>query len=332
MRLLKRIFKTLFKVGLIGFITLVCFEICYRYNVIDFYKTEILALNSKKDLEKKNVDILVFGDSFSATSKAINYVDRLRNANSKQTILNFSIPGTGIKQVNTFAASKIKTYKPKIIIYQIYVGNDLLDVEKFKAFNNISFPKYAFWQLSNTFLSLAYLNHKANVFKSKVNYRHKAIVDSVFNKESYNRRSKDNININSNYIEETTHLNGVFKAKYTKWLKQIKQFLNEVPKDTEVYFLWIPHCSQVNTYYLNNFKSMNAIFNDEYKHLNIEYSFLNKAREDLKSINNLHHLNLLRYFKTSDTLNKRLYYANDPHLNIYGNYILFKCLNDFTKY
>ena len=315
------------KVTIISFVTLLLFELCYRNSVIDFYETEIFALNSREDLQETSVDLMIFGDSFSATSKEINYVDRLRDVYPEKTILNYSIPGTGIRQVNVFAKQKIVKHNPKAILYQIYVGNDLLDVEKFINFNNISFSKYSFWQASNIFLSLPYLNHKASILKPKVNYRHKTLAINNFSINYYNKRSKHNLLINPNYLEETVRLNGRFKVKYEKWLEEIKSFLISIPEDTEVSFVWIPHCTQVNDYYLDNFKSLKAQFKNPKKHLDLNYAYFNRALKDMKSFKNLKLINTLSAFKKEDKVGKRMFFANDPHLNKLGNDVLANYLN-----
>jgi len=305
MKLLKRILNFMLKVGIISLITLMIFELCYRNNVVDFYKAEILALNSKKDLQKKSVDLM-----------------------ANKTILNFSIPGTGIKQLNVFAKQKVYKYKPKTILYQIYVGNDLLDVEKFKDYNNVSMPKYLFWQFSNLFLSLPYLNHKANILKPRVNYIEKTLTLNYFTIDYYNKRSKHNILINPNYLEQTVNLNGRFEVKYNKWLEEIKSFLNMVPENTEVYFVWIPHCSQVNDYYIDNFKQLNAIFKNKEDYLSLNYTFFKNAKADLKSYKKLKHINILPVLRANDKMsNKKAFYDNDPHLNKFGNDVLANYLN-----
>lgn len=332
MSILTRILILLLKLLVICFISLLFFEICYRNSVIDFYKTETLGLNSTEDLKEAQADLLVFGDSFSATSKTINYVDRLREANPEKTILNFSIPGTGIRQLNTLAKGKIKKYQPKAILYQIYVGNDLLDVEKFKTRNNVSFLKYSFWQASNTFLSLSYLNHKANVLRPKVTYRHKTLTIADFSPDYYNKRSQHDVLVNSNYLEETVSISARFKVKYEKWLREIKTLLDNIPKETKVYFVWIPHCAQVNDYYLNNFKVLNAEFKNAKQYQELNYPFLNNAEQDLKSYHNVKHINTLPVFRGEDELNRRIFFANDPHLNKFGNDVLANYLNsDYFK-
>jgi hypothetical protein len=322
MRFFKRLFRVILQTGLIGLVTLMLFEISYRLYLIDFYKSEHLALNSKKDLEKKQSDILIFGDSFSATSKEINYVDRLRESYPNKTILNFSIPGTGIRQLNVFAGKKIKQYKPKHIIYQIYAGNDLLDVKKFEDFKKVSVLKYAFWQVSDVFLGLSYINHKSTVFKPKINYRHRTLKLEDFSVKDYNKRSKDYIEINPRYIEQNSALEDQFINKYNTWLEEIKSLIDVIPNGTKISFVWIPHCSQVNTYYLNNFERLGASFNNKEKHLEVNYKFYLKAVKDLSYLKTLHHVNALEVFKQTDNDTQRLFFPNDPHLNKKGNSIL----------
>ena len=121
MKFLPKIKKFFVNTIIIGLLSLLLFEVLYRNSVIDFYKAETSHLNTESDLAKPSVDFLVFGDSFSATAASINYVDKLRENNPNVSIVNVSVPGIGIRQVNTFAKAKIKKHQPKAIVYQIYV-------------------------------------------------------------------------------------------------------------------------------------------------------------------------------------------------------------------
>ena len=109
MSYIKKFAKGFVQLVIISCITFLLFEVAYRYGVIDFYKAEIKVLNPNNSIESTSVDYLVFGDSFSTPTG--NYVDRLRSKHTEKSFLNLSIPGTGIKQVNTFAKKKINKSK-----------------------------------------------------------------------------------------------------------------------------------------------------------------------------------------------------------------------------
>lgn len=303
-------------------ISFLLFEVLYRYSVIDFYKAETSHLNSEADLASTSVDFLVFGDSFSATAKEINYIDKLRDNNPEATFVNVSVPGIGIRQVNTFASSKIKQHNPKAIMYQIYVGNDLIDVDHLWSWEKFSITRNLYWAVSDYFLSLSYLNHKLSVFSPRVNSRSFTMATDEFRPEYYDQRTKRFLNFDASYLNKTLMLQEPFTARYEAWLEEMHRFLETVPNDVPVYLVWIPHCSQINSYYKNNLNRLGARFEDEIAIQESNYPFIAKATKDLLVYKNVVQVNPLAVFQVNDTDNNRLYFANDPHINNNGNVVL----------
>jgi hypothetical protein len=322
MKLLPKIKKILLNAFIIFVLSLLLFEVLYRYSVIDFYKTETAHLNSEADLATTSVDFLVFGDSFSATAKEINYIDKLREYNPEKRFVNVSVPGIGIRQVNTFASSKIKKHHPKAIIYQIYVGNDLTDVNHLWSWEKFSLMRNIYWGISDYFLSLSYLNHKLSVFSSRVNSRSYTMATDIFKEEYYDQRTKRFLNFDAAYFNNTLMLQAPFASRYEAWLEEMQTFLETIPETTPVYLVWIPHCSQVNSYYSGNLKSIGATFDDEIDIQQANYPFFAKATQDLQQYKNVKQLNPLPVFQVNDTNDNRLYFANDPHINNSGNVVL----------
>lgn len=298
------------------------FEMLYRNSIIDFYKAETSHLNSEADLANTSVDFLVFGDSFSATAKEINYIDKLRANNPAKSFVNVSVPGIGIRQVNTFASSKIKKHNPKAIIYQVYVGNDLTDVDHLWSWEKFSLVRNIYWGISDYFLSLSYLNHKASIFSSHVTSRTTTMATDVFRTDYYDQRSIRFLNFDTSYFNNTLMLKTPFASRYDAWLAEMKTFIETIPKDIPVYVVWIPHCSQVNSYYMNNLKTLGATFEDEVAIQQGNYPFFAEATKDLKAYINVTQVNPLSVFQVNDTTDYRLYFANDPHINDNGNVVL----------
>jgi hypothetical protein len=307
---------------IVFFITLFVFELCYRYAVIDFYASEKNGLNKPEDLKKDSINVLVFGDSFSATAPEINYLDKIRNQNKKLSLLNLSIPGTGIRQVNTFAKQQIEKYKPKVIIYQVYVGNDLLDVNHLFDFERASILRNIYWEFSDYFLGLSYLNHKATVFKPSINSRHVTMPMKDFSTQFYNSKSKLLFGVDPFYVDKAVSVKDNFSQRYTKWVAEMGNFLNVIPKETKVYLVWIPHCAQVNNFYLQNMEKLGAKFENKDIFKLDNYSFYSNATQDLFPFKNVKQINVLPELKLKDTDNFRTYFANDPHINNNGNIVL----------
>lgn len=332
MKFLAKIKKLLFQIVLIGLISLLLFEVLYRNGVIDFYKSELKALNTEETLSKKTVDFLVFGDSFSATAKEINYIDKLRNAYPDKSFVNASIPGIGIRQVNTFAGHRIKQYEPKAIIYQIYVGNDLIDVDHLWSTEKFSLTRNLYWEASDYFLGLSYLNHKASVFRSRVNSRSYTMATDEFSVAYYDQRTKRFLNFDRSYLTKILQLKTPFLERYNEWLNQMHVFLKSVPEEVPVYLVWIPHCSQVSEYYQNNLQHLGAVFNATSTIQQTAYPFFTEAKKDLKMYTNVTFLNPLSAFQQHDNSENRLYFANDPHTNDYGNIVLSNFLQSAISF
>ncbi|WP_298508334.1 hypothetical protein [uncultured Kordia sp.] len=322
MKFLPKIKKFLINFTIIMVLSFLLFEVLYRYSVIDFYKAETSHLNSEADLANTSVDFLVFGDSFSATAKEINYIDKLRANNPNTSFVNVSVPGIGIRQVNTFASSKIKKHNPKAIMYQIYVGNDLTDVDHLWSWEKFSITRNLYWAVSDCFLSLSYLNHKASMFSPRVNSRTYTMATDVFSEEYYDQRTKRFLNFDAGYFNNTLMLKDPFASRYDAWLAEMHHFLETIPKDIPVYLVWIPHCSQVNSYYMSNLNRLGATFEDEVAIQQSEYPFFAKATKDLNAYTNVIQVNPLSVFQVNDTFDHRLYFANDPHINDQGNVVL----------
>ncbi|MBC8757570.1 hypothetical protein H2O64_23080 [Kordia sp. YSTF-M3] len=307
---------------IIVLVTFVLFEILYRNSVIDFYKAETSHLNNVADLEKPSVDYLVFGDSFSATAADMNYIDKLKRNNPNKSFVNVSVPGIGIRQVNTFAKAKIKKHQPKAIIYQVYVGNDLTDVNHLWSWEKFSIARNLYWEASDYFLSLSYLNHKATVFSPRVNSRTHTMATDIFSIDYYDQRTKRFLSFDRSFFNNTLMLKVPFKERYDAWLEYMKTFLETVSKDIPVYIVWIPHCSQVNDFYANNLNQLGANFEDKMTIQQTDYPFFAQAKKDLKAFTNVTQLNPLETFQANDNASHRLYFSNDPHINTNGNVVL----------
>lgn len=326
---IKRIFKKVIQITIILFVTATLFELVYRWYLIDFYKNSFCYLNNEKDLKAEKVDYLFFGDSFSAAKDS--YVDFIKKDFSKSKVVNFSVSGIGIKQVNLYAKRKIEKYNPDIIIYQVYVGNDLIDIQNLSNWSRLSFMRNGYWFTSDYYLSLRYLNQNLSFFRTK-NFNTDLHLDHSFSIESYNMREKMLFVADASYLEKTINIEADFKMRYDKWKKELTAFLQSISQDKKVFIVFIPHCSQLNPFYYNNMKQIGAHFNSFNAISELNYPFFDKAQKDFNNYPNVTFLNPLAYLRARDHTNYRLFYENDPHFNLNGHYELAQFLSkEITK-
>ena len=293
-------------------------EICYRYQVIDFYKHRTNALNTEK-LNNANPTTLIFGDSF--TGHQNSYVKTIRAEFPNHNFINTGISGTGIRQQNLIVQNRIKEYKPQRVIYQFYVGNDFTDILHPVNFKVNSFARNAYWFISDQFIFLQYANSWLAPFKSKTN-NSANLKSNSFSPLSYNERVKKYFKADPYHLENTVNLEKNQLEIYKKWKIYFEIFLENIPNNIEVHFLIIPHCAQVSETYQDNISLIGASIKSPIQDVN--YPLIKKIKKDFP---NLIILNPLSYFQKADSEGKFLYFPNDPHLTkegqiILGNYIV----------
>ncbi len=307
MKTLGTILKKFFKVVIyFTFLVTSCFcllEVVYRYQLIDFYKAELEALNPNLNDDYPNGNVLVFGDSFSGFS--IGYVEQLRKEYPNTNFINCAISGTGIKQHELFIEQRIKEFKPRKVLYQFYVGNDLLDITRDIKIEHTGFLKASYYFISEHLLILKHLNYKLAGLKSKPK-KAKGSIEFL----TYNSRVKKQFIANPKYLDETINNKGSQAQKLNSWIKSFNQLDFSSTKGVNI--LVLPHCAQVNSKYSDKMKGLGAVLGNYI--VQIEYPLIERMKGGLKGATIL---NPLSYLQEKEK-EQNLYFFNDPHLNENG--------------
>lgn len=326
--LLKQLLSSLIqKLGYLltlGTIVICLLEVCYRYQVVDFYKGWLEGLNQSQ-LNSSKPTILVFGDSFTGHFKS--YVKSLREEFPEQNIINTAISGTGIRQHNLIVKNRIEAYPPQHVIYQFYVGNDFTDIKHPINFKTNSIARNTYWFLANHLISIPYLNSRLALF-NKTNADSIALQNNAFSPLAYNKRVKTNFKAEPSHLENTILLKGDQKQIYQKWKSYFQKFLSEIPEGVPVTFVLIPHCAQVNAQYQNQMRLIGASFQNPLQ--DVEYPLIQQIRKDFPQ---LIIINPLPYFQQVEKNGTQVFYNNDPHLTLESQALLGKYLtSQFAEY
>lgn len=300
---------------IILFSTIVLFEVCYRFYLIDFYNVEDNYFN-KTDIVKGKT-ILFFGDSFTASNN--NYISMLRDSFPKYNIINAAVPGIGIRETAIFASTRIKQYKPDIVVFQVYTGNDFTDIKHDLNFYNLSLIRNLYWFFSDKFLGIRYINYKLGQFKKTENYHFKE--QEIFDSNTYSPWQKILINSHPSYIEESIKMQEPQKSKIEIWFKQFNKIIKKMDSKIKIYILLIPHCAQVNMKYIEKMKSIDAVILDTNELLNSESSLIQYFNNQCES-RNVIFMNPLETLQHEELDGNSLFYENDIHLNNKGNEVL----------
>lgn len=313
--------KNLKRLSYFIFIILFCLfalELCFRYQIIDFYQLELEGLNTEKELVSEKNNILIFGDSFTAHPDS--YVKHLRNNLANYNFINSAIPGTGIKQHELIFNSRIKKYQPKAVIYQFYVGNDFSDIKHPINYKELSLLRNLFWKISESFLVLQYINHRF-AFLNSNNQPIKKLQEKAFSEDLYNHRVKTYYKGNKSMLNNTILLsdNNV-KSIYKKWKEKLFTLKEIVGDSIPTYLLIIPHNAQVNKIYLEQNINLGAEVSTEI--LNATPPLFYQIKNDFNKWQVINPLPQLQKNNNSD----KLYYQNDPHFTAYGQKELAKII------
>lgn len=320
---MKRVIKVaLLSVMVLGSIfTGICIvEVVYRYQLIDFYAAEFEYLNAEVRHKKSSQSVLVIGDSFSAADNS--YVNMLNDSFPNIRFLNASVPGTGIQEQYLIAQKRIGQVKPAFMILQLYVGNDLLDIEKPINMSTVPFVRNVFWFLGRHFYVVRFMNYRLAQMVHSLSPDSISVINhdkAIFNSATFSKRERTLLQADPQHFEKSALLQEAYADRYRHFQKYLDQVV-ELCKQHQLPLMLVvvPACCQVNPYYLDQIKSVGGMFTRN-QILEPEYPFIKAISRNTPEVVIL---NPLPSFQKHDTISNRLYDENDLHLSDKGSALL----------
>lgn len=307
----------------IALITVLLLEFCFRLYIVDFYAAELKALNNsflpKSDKQKT---VLVFGDSFSANSAS--YVSKLQ-ARLPYHFVNSAVSGTGIMEASFMASSRLKRFNPDLVVYQIYLGNDLLDI-RHRPSGKTSLIRRIYHSISDRIRVFKFLNYRLGQIRASVYQDLQTVsVDTgtKFSADYYSPRQKMIFSEEPLYLENTLQLKNGRIQEFEVIINRLHEIENQLKPKTEFIVVVVPHCSQVNQTYNERMR----VVGSKSKNLSSNL-FVHKLREEFS---NLTVVDVLPSFQSIDSTNYRLYLENDPHLSEIGQTALANVLEPYLQ-
>jgi hypothetical protein len=343
--LLRNILRKALFVGYVSVAALLLFEVVYRYQWFDSYAAEFEALNENENADRseqedgEELSILVCGDSFSATPQG--WVSELRSLYPEHQFINAAVPGTGIRETLILAPDRIEQFQPDVFIYQVYVGNDLFDIDRPTNWSDISIMRNVFWSMSDVFLSLRLVNYKIGQYSSIVGSD--SIIDVSkdavgFDPKVYNAREKVYWDAEPSYFEKAIFLHEDVRDEFEELTAGIKALKAQLPEGCQMYVLVIPHAAQLDEKHFNRTAQVFSgfpLYNDTLSRWtqDIEWPFQSELRTRLQAENTakvVDALSLLRYSQSENS--GPYYYANDPHLTLEGQRVVAYAVGRQLRY
>jgi len=315
----KKIWKRTWQLSIVLFLMLCILEISYRYQWIDFYKLEFRALNKKASVDKPN--ILVFGDSFTAQPNG--YADQLQKEHQNFNVVNCAIPGTGPYEMELIASRRIADFPPKCVIYQMYLGNDLIDISPQTNWSNLSFKRNVYWTSKQYFQIFNLFSRRISGIQTDFDPSKLKQDEEPFSTKSYSPRTKMLIQANPDYVQQSVMSHSNFEKAIASCKASIHYLREIVPKSTPIYIVMIPHFSQVSNEYNERYQQLGASKTS----MRANYPLL----KEISKIKGVKVLNPITFFREKEKEGVQLYFNNDPHLTENGQTELFYYLNGQLK-
>ncbi|MBX7243062.1 MAG: hypothetical protein K1X92_15065 [Bacteroidia bacterium] len=304
-------------------------EILYRSGAIDFYAKELKNYNPDAVFTASGPFLSVFGDSFTAYEQS--YVNLLRDSIQDYTVVNHSVSGSGIFETLTLAPGRLKRFPSPVVVYQVYVGNDLANIHKKVNWQKHVVLKNIYYSLSNYLRILELMNYKAGQWKAFKNLKAKTGVQLMGDKDvfkepfsplKYSPYEKQSLIADSLLVIESVKGEGERAKDLEKLIREIGT-LSEITRknNATLYILVFPHCTQINRYYREKYKAMNLAVSEDSVFLSENYPFIQKLSAAFEPQSNIKIVNPLSALRSQDTDSLRTYGENDFHASPFGQKI-----------
>lgn len=313
------------KYALLGVISvLLVFEGIYRFQLIDTYRPELEAYNAEDDLvsSDERETMLIMGDSFTAGN--YSYASHLRTLFPNYQVVNAGMSGTGIVQANIVAPQRFETFKPSILIYQVYVGNDLINIRYPINWETVSTIRNVYGLVSDQIRSVSFLNYRLGQLwygLTRPSVSNTPVVDvpnPSFSVDTYSPRQQIYIQADPHILEKQITVQGDRRRDYLHFLKQFQELASYCsPTDCQVFILLIPHAAQVHPRYLANMQALGAKFERPAQILADEYPFRIGIADNL-SQENVSLIDPLEMLQDRERSGEVMYFHNDGHLTLEG--------------
>lgn len=326
MKLLRKLLRFSLNLAIALVVFFVLVEVAFRYWWVDFYSAEFNALNTEQALENSTgPTVLVGGDSFTGVQHG--YVQTMRTELPDARIINAGIPGTGMPEAACFLPDRIEEWQPDVFIYQIYVGNDLLDISHPVESPNIGTARKVYWWLSDRLRSVRYINYKLAQFRyqftDEVGNAPSAL-NEAFSVEHYSAREKMNFAAEPALIYNSAFLKGGRRADFEVLVAELNGVLDVLPDSCRSYILVIPHCAQVTEEYQSQMAQLGAVFPQGFYQGMGDLTFgLDSA---MAQRTNVQVVSAYAVLHVEELMSGPVYYTDDPHLNEQGHAALGKGL------
>ena len=307
-------------------IPLAALEATYRFQLIDCYAKELKSFNAPEVLAGGGAPVVLsLGDSFTAGNQS--YVGHLRRAFPGYRWVNGGISGSGVKEALLVAPDRFSRFRPRFLVYQVYVGNDLVDMGYLPDWSRLTFGRNLWWTVTRRFPSIPYLRRRiqeVRVARAAASSGTAAPTDAIgidaserFSPAAYSERVRLYYTLDPTVTDDSVHVRGARIKTFQDYVPLVRTLMASCrPPECQPLVFVVPHKSQVSREYFAWERQLGAVFADDSIATAEEYPFIRELRAALAPAG-VPVLNPLKFLRDRER-ERRVYFVNDDHLNAFG--------------
>ena len=222
------------------------------------------------------------------------------------------------------AKRRFGQFDPDVVVYQTYVGNDLLDLHHPRSSSKFGAGRRAYWWfIDSGAFAPWYLNHRAAGLAARRSFdpeKAVAAVSAPFSVDRFSPRDRWLSRVDPRHVERQVLVDGPSMEaawrRYEENLLHLEAECREIGADLVI--LVVPHCIQVAPVYRKRFAEMGATWEDEDLLTRQPSPFATRIREVLPGV---HVVEPLSTMQRAERGGVRLYSTNDTHLTPEGSWL-----------
>jgi hypothetical protein len=316
-------------------------ELAYRGQWVDFHRASLAEFNPRKSLLETDTEtILALGDSFTAGRD--NWPGLLQELLGGGTrVVNSGVSGSTVRQIRMIIDGRLERFRPRWVVYQIYTGNDLVDLRHPVGGTGIGLARGLYWRaIDRGLVGPWFVNTRLRLVLDRMHPAYdldpaeterliRAMEARPFAPETYSPRSRLLLQARPTLIHDQLALDGAMADTWKRYARQLELLIDRCREHgAELILVVVPHCAQVHPIYARRFAELGAVFPDPGllgRHDPPLIAAIDRVGSEHDGVEIV---NVLPTFAETEASGTRLYFNNDPHLNRAGRLELARAVSD----
>ncbi|MFN7987400.1 MAG: GDSL-type esterase/lipase family protein [Thermoanaerobaculia bacterium] len=319
---------------------LVLLELLVRSAAVDFYAPELARGTPQPGPGGPPLPtLLALGDSFTANPDG--WVSRLRSAlGPGWRVVGSGVSGFTTRQIARIAPGRVARFAPRVVVVQLYAGNDLLELRHPVRWRSAHVVRNLFWTLSDAgFESPGLLNYRAGQAAGALLRRlgaaplpeggRLALESRPFDPSLYNARDRDLLALDPSVVERQLRLSGGMEQAFEAYAAHLRSILAACRRGgARVVVFVVPHAVEVDPAWVARFEALGARFERPGALAEPESPFGLAVRRVVATEEGAAFLDVKPALRAAEAAGRGVYRNNDPHFSPEGDRVLAALLLD----